>query len=39
LNGLTVDEINASYKMLINTLQSLDEEVVFEIANAIFYAD
>jgi serpin B len=39
LNGLTVEEINASYKMLINALQSLDEEVVFEIANAVFYAD
>jgi serine protease inhibitor len=39
LNGLTVEEINASYKMLIGALQSLDEEVVFEIANAIFYAD
>lgn len=25
--------------MLINALQSLDEKVVFEIANAIFYAD
>jgi len=39
LNGLTTDEINASYKMLISALQSLDEDVVFEIANAIFYAD
>jgi serine protease inhibitor len=39
LNGLTVEEINASYKMLIKALQSLDEDVVFEIANAIFYAD
>ncbi|MFW6259740.1 MAG: serpin family protein, partial [Tangfeifania sp.] len=39
LNGLTADEINASYKMLISALQSLDEDVVFEIANAIFYAD
>ncbi|MFW5756793.1 MAG: serpin family protein [Tangfeifania sp.] len=39
LNGLTTDEINASYKMLIKALQSLDEDVVFEIANAIFYAD
>jgi len=38
LNGLTTDEINASYQMLISALQSLDEEVVFEIANAIFYA-
>jgi len=39
LKGLTTEEINASYKMLIKALQSLDEEVVFEIANAIFYAD
>jgi len=39
LNGLTADEINASYKMLIEALQSLDEDVNFEIANAIFYAD
>lgn len=39
LNGLTTDEINASYKMLISALQSLDEDVIFEIANAIFYAD
>lgn len=39
LNGLTTEEINASYKMLIGALQSLDEKVVFEIANAIFYAD
>ncbi len=39
LNGLTTEEINASYKMLIDALQSLDKEVVFEIANAIFYAD
>ena len=39
LNGLTTEEINASYKMLMNALQSLDEDVVFEIANAIFYAD
>ncbi|SHJ49279.1 serpin B [Tangfeifania diversioriginum] len=39
LNGLTTDEINTSYKMLISALQSLDEDVFFEIANAIFYAD
>ncbi len=39
LNGLTTDQINSSYKMLINALQSLDKDVVFEIANAIFYAD
>ena len=37
--GLTADEINVSYKILINALQSLDENVVFEIANAIYYAD
>jgi serpin B len=36
-NGLTVDEINASYKMLIAALQSVDQKVVFEVANAIFY--
>ena len=39
LYGLTPDEINASYKMLISALQSLDEDVALEIANAIFYAD
>ncbi len=39
LNGLTTEQINNSYKMLINALQSLDEKVVFELANAIFYAD
>jgi serine protease inhibitor len=39
LNGLSSEEINAAYEMLISALQSLDEEVVFEIANAIFYAN
>jgi len=39
LNGLTTEQINNSYKMLIKALQSLDEKVVFELANAIFYAD
>lgn len=39
LNGLTPEQINNSYKMLINALQSLDEDVVFELANAIYYAD
>jgi serpin B len=39
LAGLTPEEINASYKMLIGALQSLDEDVVFDIANAIYYAD
>jgi serine protease inhibitor len=37
LKGLTTDQINASYENLIDALQSLDEEVVFEIANAIFF--
>ncbi len=37
LNGLTPEQINNSYKLLIAALQSLDEDVVFEIANAIFY--
>jgi serpin B len=39
LNGLTTEQINNSYKMLIAALQSLDKDVVFEIANAIYYAD
>ncbi len=39
LNGLTPEQINGSYEMLVNALQSLDEDVVFEIANAIFYAE
>jgi serpin B len=39
LNGLTAEQINASYEMLIGALQSLDEDVVFEIANAIYYAN
>lgn len=38
LNGLTTQEINASYESLIASLQSLDKDVVFEIANAIFYS-
>ncbi len=37
LNGLTAEQINNSYKMLIEALQSLDSDVVFEIANSIFY--
>jgi len=38
VNGLTTEEINASYELLIAALQSLDKDVVFEIADAIFYA-
>jgi serpin B len=37
LNGLTPEQINASYKMLINELQLVDKDVVFELANAIYY--
>ena len=39
LNGLTVEQINQSYNSLIKALMSLDKDVVFEIANAIFYAE
>jgi len=37
LNGLTPQQINSAYKMLIAALQSLDDDVIFEIANAIYY--
>jgi serpin B len=36
LKGLTPEEINNSYKILIHALQSVDKDVVFEIANAIY---
>lgn len=39
LNGLTPEQINNSYKMLIEALQLLDKDVIFEIANAIYYAN
>src|SRR6056297_1695927 len=39
LNGLTVEQINASYENLVDALQSLDNDVVFEIANAIFFEE
>jgi serine protease inhibitor len=39
LNGLSKEQINNSYKKLISELQLLDEKVVFEIANAIYYAE
>lgn len=39
LKGLTKEQINKSYQKLISELQSLDEKVVFEIANSLFYAD
>lgn len=37
LNGLTTSQINDTYKTLISAIQSSDENVVFEIANSIFY--
>lgn len=37
LKGLSTEQINTSYKNLIDALKSVDEKVVFEIANAIFY--
>lgn len=39
LNGLTPDEINQSYESLVAALKSLDEKVLLEMANAIFYRD
>ena len=39
LYGLTTDEINQSYESLVSALKSLDEKVLLEIANAIFYRD
>jgi serine protease inhibitor len=35
--GLTPDDINKSYFDLMNALKSLDQKVLLEIANAIFY--
>ncbi|MEE9165837.1 MAG: serpin family protein [Candidatus Neomarinimicrobiota bacterium] len=37
LAGLTTEEINESYESLINLLTNLDSEVVFKIANSIWY--
>jgi serine protease inhibitor len=37
LPGLSVDEINNSYRTLIDFLTGLDSEVIFEIANSIWY--
>jgi len=39
LSGLTVDEINNSYKNLIRAMISLDPKVTLEIANSIWYRD
>ncbi|NIR48108.1 hypothetical protein GWO43_06620, partial [candidate division KSB1 bacterium] len=37
LNGMTTDKINESYKSLIELLTKLDPNVVFQIANSIWY--
>lgn len=37
--GLTETEINESYRDLIDLLINLDEEVIFNIANSIWYRD
>jgi len=37
LAGLTEEEINKSYESLINLLRGLDPEVIFQIANSIWY--
>jgi len=37
LYGLTVDEINENYKMLIDALASVDPKVLMSIANSIWY--
>ncbi|NQU81631.1 MAG: serpin family protein, partial [Bacteroidetes bacterium] len=37
LSGLTVDEINDNYKMLIDALASVDPKVLMSIANSIWY--
>jgi len=36
-NGFTREEINASFHSLVNALQSADDKVLLEIANAIYY--
>lgn len=39
LAGLTAEEINESYKTLLDALLSLDEKVILNIANSIWYRD
>lgn len=39
LYGLTPEEINTSYRSLVNALKSLDSKVILGIANAIYYRD
>ncbi|MBE9467444.1 MAG: serpin family protein [Bacteroidetes bacterium] len=39
LNGLTTEEINSSFKNIMNSLIGLDPKVAFNIANSIWYRD
>ena len=39
LNGLTTEQINESYKSLIEQLLSVDPQVTMELANSIWYDD
>ncbi len=37
LNGFTLEEVNAAYKVLLTTLPALDNDVDIKIANSIWY--
>lgn len=39
LSGLTTEEINKSFKYLMNELLNLDPKIVMQIANSIWYKD
>lgn len=39
LSGLTIEEINTSFKNLMNALMTLDDQVILTIANSIWYRD
>ncbi|MBN1187349.1 MAG: serpin family protein [Bacteroidales bacterium] len=39
LAGLTTEEINSSFKNLMHILLNLDKDVLFDIANSIWYRD
>ncbi|UCC85344.1 MAG: serpin family protein [Gemmatimonadota bacterium] len=39
LHGLTIDEVNASYRGLIDLLRNLDPSVEFLLANSIWYRE
>ena len=39
LNGLTTDEINSSFKNIMNSLIGLDPKVTLDIANSIWYRE